>query len=186
MLSLSDLKIGRVIAVNDEPYQVVLAQHIKVARGGAVVKTKLKNLVSGSTLEKTFSGADNIAPADLSRRQANFLYQQDNMFVFMDNESFEQFEFDKEAVSDMTKYLKEGQTLEVMIYNDKPVAVALPTKITLEVTSSPEGIKGNSAGAVTKTVTLETGVELRTPLFIKTGDKVIINTESGEYVERVS
>ena len=186
MLSLSDLKIGRIISINNEPYQVVLAQHIKVARGGAVVKTKLKNLVSGSTLEKTFSGADNIEAADLSHRKANFLYQQDDMFVFMDNESFEQFEFDKGTVGDMTKYLKEGQTLDVMIYNDKPVALALPTKISLEVTAAPEGIKGNSAGAVTKSVTLETGIEVRTSLFIKTGDKVVINIESGEYVERVS
>ena len=142
-------------------------------------------MVSGSTLEKTFSGADNIEPADLSHRQANFLYQQDNMFVFMDNDSFEQFEFGQETVGDVVKYLKEGQTLDVMIYNDKPVAIALPTKISLEVTAAPEGIKGNSAGAVTKQVTLETGLEVRTPLFIKTGDQIIINIESGEYVERV-
>lgn len=185
MLSLSDLKLGNVIAVNDEPYQIVAAQHIKVARGGAVVKTKLKNLISGSTLEKTFNGSDSIEGADMSRSQANFLYQQDDDFFFMDNESFEQFQFNKETIGSMADYLVDGQTVDVLIYNDNPVSIVLPTKVQLKVDSAPEGIKGNSAGAVTKSVTLETGIEIRTPLFVKAGDQVIVNTDTGEYVERV-
>lgn len=184
MLSLSDLKLGRVISVNDEPYQIVFNQHIKVARGGAVVKTKLKNLVSGNTLEKTFSGADSIEEADITRRKANFLYKQDADFHFMDNESFEQFQFSEDDLGELTRYLVDGQEVEVLLFNEKPVSVALPTKITLEVSSAPDGVKGNSAGAATKTVTLQNGLEIRTPLFIKNGDKIIINTETGEYVER--
>ena len=184
MLSLSDLRLGAVISINDEPYQIMFTQHIKVARGGAVVKTKLKNLISGSALEKTFSGSDNIEEADIARRKANFLYEQDGDFFFMDNEDFEQFQFAQDALGDMTKYLKEGQEVDVLIFNNKPVSVALPTKITLEVSSAPDGVKGNSAGSITKTVTLETGVEIRTPLFIKTGDMVVVNTETGDYVER--
>lgn len=184
MLSLSDLKLGNVLAINDEPYQIVAAQHIKVARGGAVVKTKLKNLVTGSTLEKTFNGSDTIEGADMSRSKANFLYQQGDDYFFMDNESFEQFQFSKETLDSMTDYLVDGQTVDVLIYNDKPVSIALPTKISLKVDSAPEGIKGNSAGAVTKSVVLETGIEIRTPLFIKAGDSVVINTSTGEYVER--
>lgn len=182
---MSEIKLGKVLAINDEPYQVVFTQHIKVARGGAVLKTKLKNLVSGSTLEKTFSGSDSVAEADLQRKQANFLYQQDDDFFFMDNEDFEQFQFSEDSLGAMTKYLKEGQTVDVLIFNNKPVTVALPTKIELEVTSAPDGVKGNSAGSTTKAVTLETGVEIRTPMFIKSGDKIRINTETGEYVERV-
>ncbi|MBT6690941.1 elongation factor P [Candidatus Parcubacteria bacterium] len=185
MLSFGDLRLGTVISINDEPYQIVFTQHIKVARGGAVVKTKLKNLISGSTLEKTFSGSDNIEEADMARRKANFLYEQDNDFFFMDNEDFEQFQFNRDDLGDMVKYFKEGQQVDVLIFNEKPVSVALPTKITLEVSSAPDGVKGNSAGAATKTVILETGVEIRTPLFIKTGDKVVINTETGDYVERI-
>lgn len=185
MLSLSDLKLGNVLSINDEPYQIVAAQHIKVARGGAVVKTKLKNLVSGNTLEKTFNGSDDIEGADMSRGQANFLYRQDDDFFFMDNESFEQFQFSKEALGSMTDYLVDGQTVDVLIYNDRPVSIVLPTKIALKVVSAPEGIKGNSAGAVTKSVSLETGIEIRTPLFIKAGDMVLVNTSTGEYVERV-
>ncbi|MBU1202850.1 elongation factor P [Patescibacteria group bacterium] len=184
MLSLSDLKLGRVIDINDEPYQVVFTQHIKVARGGAVVKTKLKNLVNGNTLEKTFSGSDSIAEADIERRKANFLYKQENDFFFMDNESFEQFQFNIDSLGDMVKYLIDGQTVDVLMFNDKPVAVDLPAKVTLEVKSAPDGVKGNSSGAATKTVVLETGAEVRTPLFVKSGDKIVVNTETGEYVER--
>ncbi|MCD4760961.1 elongation factor P [bacterium] len=185
MSALSDLKLGRVISINNEPYQVVLAQHIKVARGGAVVKTKLKNLVSGNTLEKTFSGSDNIEEADTTRQQANFLYQQDGSYFFMDNESFEQFQFEQDSLGDLTKYLTDGQLVDVLMFNDKPVSIDLPTIIILTVKSAPEGIKGNSAGAVTKTIVLENDLEIRTPLFIKSGDKVVINTTNGEYVERV-
>lgn len=185
MLSLSDLKLGNIISVNDEPYQIVASQHIKVARGGAVVKTKLKNLITGSTLEKTFSGADSIEEADIARRKANFLYKQGENFAFMDNEDFEQFEFSEDVVGDREKYLKEGQEVDVLTFNAKPVAIDLPTKVTLTVDSAPEGVKGNSAGAATKAITLETGLEIRTPMFIKSGDQVVVNTETGEYVERI-
>ncbi|MFA5126884.1 MAG: elongation factor P [Patescibacteria group bacterium] len=184
MGSFSDLKLGRVLVFNAEPYQVVFNQHIKQARGGAVVKTKLKNLVNGNTLEKTFSGSDNIELADLAHRQANFLYVQDANYFFMDTQDFEQFQFDKESLGEAVKYLKDGQEVDVLFFNNKPVAVDMPAKITLTVASAPEGVKGNSAGAVTKVVTLETGCEVRTPLFIKTGDQIIINTETGEYVSR--
>lgn len=185
MLSMSEIKLGKVLAINNEPYQVVFTQHIKVARGGAVLKTKLKNLVTGNTLEKTFSGSDSVEEADLQRRKANFLYSQDGDCFFMDNEDFEQFQFAADDLGDMAKYLKEGQTVDVMIFNQRPVTVALPPKIELQVTSAPDGVKGNSSGSVTKTVILETGLEVRTPLFIKSGDMVRVNTETGEYVERV-
>jgi elongation factor P len=185
MLGLNDLKLGKVISINDEPYQVVWNQHIKVARGGAVMKTKLKNLISGNTLEKSFNGSDNITEADITRRKANFLYKQEDDFHFMDNESFEQFQFSQDSLGDLIKYLIEGQEVDVLVFNDRPVSIALPTKVTLEVKSAPEGIKGNSAGAVTKTIILENDLEIRTPLFVKSGDKVVVNTETGEYVERV-
>ncbi len=185
MLSISDIKLGSVIDIKNEPYQVVFTQHIKVARGGAVLKTKLKNLVNGSTLEKTFSGSDKIEEANIERRKANFLYTQEQEYIFMDNTTFEQFHFNKEDIGDLVEYLKEGQEVDVLIFNNNPVSFVLPTKITLEVKSAPDGVKGNSSGAVTKTVVLETGLEVKTPLFVKSKDKIIINTETGEYVERV-
>lgn len=184
MGSLSDLKVGKIIVVNGDPYQIVFNQHIKVARGGAVVKTKLKNLVTGNTLEKTFSGSDDVELADTAHRRASYLYAHGDDYFFMDATDFEQFQFNIDQLGDMPHYLKEGQEVDVMIFNDKPVSVALPPKITLKVVSAPEGVKGNSAGAVTKVVTLETGLEVRTPLFIKNGDEIVINTDTGEYVER--
>lgn len=185
MLSISNIKLGSVIDIKNEPYQVVFTQHIKVARGGAVLKTKLKNLVNGSTLEKTFSGSDKIEEANIERRKANFLYTQGQEYIFMDNTTFEQFHFNEQDIEDLVKYLKEGQEVDVLIFNNNPVSFVLPTKITLEVDSAPDGVKGNSSGAVTKTVILETGLEIKTPLFVKAKDKIIINTETGEYVERV-
>lgn len=178
--------MGRFISLEGQPYQVVFYQHIKMARGGAVVKTKLKNLVTGHTLEKSFSGSDQVELADLSHRQANFLYHQGEDYFFMDNESFEQFQFSQADLGDSAKYLVDGQSVDVLVYQDRPITVNLPAKIVLEVVSAPEGVKGNSAGAATKIVTLANGLEVRTPLFIKAGDKLVINTESGEYVERAA
>lgn len=182
---MNEIKLGRVISLNDEPYQVVSTAHIKVARGGAVLKTKLKNLVTGSTLEKTFAGSDTVEEADLQRRQANFLYKQGDDFFFMDNEDFEQFQFATDVLGRFANYLCEGQTVDVLIFNGQPVSVVLPPKVVLEVASAPDGIKGNSSGAATKAVVLETGLQVRTPMFIKSGDKIKINTETGEYVERI-
>ncbi len=184
MLSMSDLKLGKVITLNNEPYQIVFTQHIKQARGGAVLKTKLKNLINGSTLEKTFAGADMVEEADMARRQANFLYKQENNFFFMDNTDFEQFQFSGDDLGSLVKYLKDGQEVDVLFFNNRPVSIVLPTKIVFTVASAPEGVKGNSAGAVTKTVVLENNLEIRTPLFIKAGDRVFVNTETGEYVSR--
>jgi len=184
MGSLSDIKLGRYISLEGQPYQVVFYQHIKMARGGAVVKTKLKNLVTSHTLEKSFSGSDSVELADLSHRPANFLYHQGEDYFFMDNGNFEQFQFSKDDLGASAKYLVDGQSVDVLVYEDRPLAVNLPAKIILEVTSAPEGVKGNSAGAATKMVALANGLEVRTPLFIKTGDKIVINTASGEYVER--
>jgi len=181
---MSDLKLGKVVTLNNEPYQIVFTQHVKQARGGAVLKTKLKNLISGSTLEKTFAGADMTEEADMARRQANFLYEQDGNFFFMDNTDFEQFQFSGDDLGSLQKYLKDGQEVDVLFFNNNPVSIVLPTKIVFTVASAPEGVRGNSAGAVTKTVSLENGLEVRTPLFVKAGDKIIINTDTGEYVSR--
>lgn len=172
------------MSINNEPYQVISVQHIKVAQRQPVRRSKLKNLLTGATLEKTFSAADTIEGADLAYRKASFLYRQEDNFLFMDSLDFEQFQFSQDSLGSMVDYLKEGQEVDVLVFNDKPVAISLPPKIVLEVVSAPDGVRGNSAGVATKTVILETGLEIRTPLFIKDKDKVIVNTETGEYVNR--
>ncbi|OGY92720.1 MAG: elongation factor P [Candidatus Komeilibacteria bacterium RIFCSPLOWO2_01_FULL_53_11] len=184
MLSMSDIKLGSFLTVNEQPYVVTFTQHIKMARSGATLRTKLKNLVTGSTLERSFSGGDRAEEADLARRKATFLYSDDQNCFFMDGESFEQYEFANDVLGEKRQYLKESQAVDILLYNGKAVTVELPKKITLTVTSSPPGVRGDTSGSPTKSVTLETGLELRVPLFIKEGDLLRINTDTGDYVER--
>ena len=186
MLSINEIKLGTVIAHNNEPYQVIYTQHVKMGRGGANLKTKLKNLITGQALELTFSGGDKAEEADLERTKANFLYQEGDAFNFMDNESYEQFSLNREAIGEPADFLKEGLTVDVLVYKQNPVSVKLPVKVDLKVVSSPPGVKGDTAGSANKVVTLETGRQVKAPLFINEGDAIKINTETGEYVERVN
>ena len=184
MLGMSDLRLGTVINYNGEPYQITWTQHIKMARSGATLRTKMKNLISGAVLEKTFAGGDKVEEADLAHSSANFLYQQQSDYFFMDNQTFEQYQFSAQTLDASAAYLMPGQTVDVMLFNGRAVAVALPKKIALTVTQAPPGIKGDTSGSATKSATLETGLEIKVPLFIKEGEKVIVNTETGDYVER--
>ena len=186
MLSINEIKLGSVIAHGNEPYRVVYTQHVKMGRGGANLKTKLKNLITGQALEITYSGGDKIEEADMERSKANFLYREDETFNFMDNDSYEQFSLDKEAIGEPADFLKEGMTVDVLIFKQKPVSIKLPAKADLKIISSPPGIKGDTAGSATKMATLETGKQLKVPLFINEGDVIKVNTETGEYVERVN
>ncbi len=185
MLSMSDIKVGKSITYEDAPYVIVKAEHSKQARAAAVLRTKMKNLITGQVLEVTFSGNDSIKPADLQTKQVNYLYKDDTEYTFMDNESFEQFALGAESVGENGNFIKEGEDASVMYYEGKPVTLSVPPKVELEVTEAPPGIKGDSASNVTKKVTLETGYELNVPLFINQGEKIRVNTETGEYVERV-
>lgn len=186
MLSINDIGLGSVISHNGQPYQVTYTQHVKMGRGGANLKTKLKNLITGQVLEITYSGGDKVEEADLERSKANFLYRENNSCYFMDNENYEQFSLDKTAVGEPADFLKEGETVDVLIFEQKPVAVKVPVKVELKVIQSPPGVKGDTAGSASKVVTLETGREIKAPLFINEGDVIKINTETGEYVERVN
>lgn len=185
MYSINEIKIGKIIKVNNEPFIIIKTDHHKMGRGGAVLKTKLKNLINGNALEKTFQGNDKAEPADTEKKAANFLYKDDNDAHFMNNTNFEQFSLSLDAIGDNHKFLKEELTVQVLYYNDNPVSVELPVKVELKVTSAPPGVKGNTAGNTSKTIELETGAEVQAPLFINEGDTIRINTETGEYVERV-
>ncbi|MDA2935802.1 elongation factor P [Patescibacteria group bacterium AH-259-L05] len=178
-------KIGIIITFNNEPYKIIYSQHTTTARGGAYVRTKLKNLITGLTLEKTFTGSDKIKTADIEKSTANFLYKEDDKFFFMDTHTYEQFFLPAASLTDQKKFLKEGIEIATLIYNKNPVAIELPKKVNLEVIEAPPSIKGDSATTPTKTVTLETDTQLTVPIFIKRGDIVRINTETGSYVERV-
>jgi len=184
MLSLNEIKIGSLIKITDEPYAVIKADHHKMGRGGAVLKTKLKNLLNGNVVEKTFQGNDKAEEAETETNKANYLYKTDGEVCFMNNETYEQFSLPLEQIGDKLKFLKEGMDVDILYFQGNPATLKLPIKISLKVISSPPGVKGNSAGNVTKTVELETGAQINAPMFINEGDMVIINTDTGEYVSR--
>ena len=185
MFSLNEIKIGRLIQVSGEPYVVIRADHHKMGRGGAVLKTKLRNLINGSILEKTFQGNDKAEEAEMEKKKVNFLYKDEIEAYFMDNDTYEQFSLSVDQLGDKMKFLKDGTEVNIMYFNNQPVALDLPVKMKIKVVSAPPGVKGNSAGNVTKVVELETGAEISVPMFVNEGDVIRVNTDTGEYVERV-
>lgn len=187
MLSMNEIKLGKVLKWNDAPFIVIKTEHSKQARAGAVLRVKMKNLLNGSVIENTFQGNDKAEEADLERgKKAQYLYKDENNAYFMDQESFEQFGLPVDQIENQLNYLSEGENVLYMSFESKPVALDLPPKVDLRVTEAPEGEKGNSAqGRVMKTAKVESGYEIQVPLFIKEGDLIKVNTETGEYVERV-
>ena len=185
MLSLTDLKVGTKFVMDGDIYQVLYNEHSKVARGGAMLRTKLKNLNTNAVIEKTFKGSEKFEEANLERKNCQFLYLEGNDFFFMNNDTYDQFSLNKKVLGSSVNYIKEGDTIQLQYFNSKPISVELPPKVKLKVTKAAVGVKGNTASSATKPITLETGYVLQTPLFVKEGDIVLVNTQTGEYVERV-
>lgn len=184
MYGINDLKTGTVFEDGGQPWIVLDYQHSKMGRSGAVLRTKLKNLVTGATLQKTFQGSDKLQPVSLERKKAQYLYNDGTGYVFMDQENYEQFTFGEDVVGDHIKYIKEGDLVELQYYKDNPISLNVPIKVPLKVTEAMEADKGNTATAATKPITLETGLVIQGPMFIKKGDTLIIDTRDGSYVER--
>ncbi len=184
MLGLTDIKTGRTIIHNGEPYLVLEYLHSMIGRGGAVMRTKLKNLLSGVIIDFTFSGADKVEEAEMSKSHAQYLYHEGDQYQFMDTESYDQFFLSEEVLGAMTKYLVEGTEVSILNWNGRPINLEIPVKVTLTVVEAPPGLKGDTASGGDKVVTLETGLQVTTPLFVKQGDRIIINTEKGTYVSR--
>jgi len=185
MLSISDLQTGTFLIYNGAPHQVIYREHSKLGRGGAILRSKIKNLLTGAILDLTFKGNEKFDEAEMSRSKAQFTYKEGDKFNFMDIKSFEQFDLDSKRVGTQGDFLKEGVEVDVLSWDNKPINIGLPFKVDLKVVEAPPAIKGNSAGAVTKQVVLESGAKLNAPIFIKAGDVVKVNTQTGEYVERV-
>jgi elongation factor P len=185
MLSISDIKTGKNIILNGEPFVVLYHEHSKTGRAGAVLRTKIKNLASGAVLEKTFQGSDKVDEADISKSKAQYLYHNGSDFFFMDNSNYDQFFLPEKVLGASTNYLIEGTEVTILNFNSTPINMELPIKMKLRVVEAPPGIKGDTASSGGKTITLETGLRVNTPLFVKAGDEIIINTETGEYVSRV-
>ncbi len=186
MLNFNEIKVGKVIKVNDEPYIIIKTDHHKMGRGGAVLKIKCRNLINGNVLERTYQGAEKAEEAETATKKANFMYKDKDEAYFMDNASYEQFNLAIEELGESVKFLKDGTDVDVLYFEDKPVSISLPIKMDFKVVSAPPGIKGNSAGNVNKQVEIETGALIGAPMFINEGDIIRINTDTGEYVERAN
>jgi len=183
--SLNKIRTGLTLNVEGQPYVVVSANFMRCQQRKPVMQTKLKNLIDGKVLEINFKPGDKIETADLQRSKVNYLYCEGNECYFMDNENFEQFSLPAENIGKQKDFLIDGADIEILKFNGKPVSVELPKKVELKVTEAPIGVRGDSAQGATKQITLETGKKINAPLFIKEDDVVRVNTETGEYVERV-
>lgn len=183
--SLNSIKVGLTLDYEGQPFVVVSANFVRMQQRKPVMQTKMKNLIDGRVLEINFKPGDKIETANLQRSKVNYLYTEGDECYFMDNESYEQFSLAKDIIGKQKDFLIEGNDIDILKYNNKPVAVELPKKVELKVTESPPGVRGDSAQGATKQITLETGMELQAPLFIKEGDVIRVNTETGEYAERV-
>lgn len=185
MLGMNDLKIGTTVTWKGEPYVVTSAQHVQMGRGGAILRTKMKNIITGNVLEETFKGGDRLEEADLARSKASFLYTEGDQYFFMDSESFEQFSLAKEDLGMQVNFLKEGAEVDALLYKGRAVNVQMPIKMTFAVTQTTDAVRGDTAqGAVLKDAEIETGYSVKVPNFVKNGDMIVVNTETGEYVER--
>jgi elongation factor P len=184
MYTLKDLKSGLVIQIDGEPYIVLKAEFSKQGRQGGVSATKLKNLVTGSAIQKTFQGSDKIEPADVGYRHVQYLYGDESSHTFMDLTDYNQFELSTDVVGEASDYLVDGMELDVQVFKEKPIGIKLASTVILEVVETPPGVKGDTATGGTKPATLNSGLVVQVPLFIKEGEKIKVNTERKEYVER--
>lgn len=177
----TDLKTGRIFQENNEPFQVLSYAHIKSARGGANVKVKAKNLMTGSVFEKSYLATAKVEDASVTRNNAQYLYKGGTGFIFMNPTTFEQFTISAKVLEESEKFLKEGEEVKVMYFDGKAITVELPKVVTYEISYTEPGYKGNTATNTFKEATLDNGTVVKVPTFIKIGDKVKINTVSGEY-----
>lgn len=185
MYSTSDLRKGLLIQLAGEPYKIIEFQHKSLGRGSAVVNTKLRNLIDGTVKSQTFKGNDKIESAEVRLVDMQFLYKDAVGLVFMNTDNYEQITIPANKITDDALYLKEGEVVIIQYFDGKPIGVNLPPKVELRVVKTTPAIRGDTAKAALKNATLETGLVIQAPLFIKEDDTVRVDTRTGEYIERV-
>lgn len=187
MLSINDLKHKMIVMVDGAPHQILEVKHLHMGRGGSSVQTRLRNLATGQVLARNFKPADSFEEADIEKRELVFLYAHRGEFVFaMKTKPRERLAVSARALSDVTQWLKPNTPVSAVFLSGELLTVTVPIKMDLKVSEAPPGLRGDTVSGATKTVTLETGAKIQTPLFIAEGDLVRVNTETGEYVERVA
>lgn len=184
-LSITDLKKGTIFQFEGVPYRVVEYGQKVMGRGGSIVNVRIKSLLDGKVLEKTFKGNEQITSADVSNQTVQYLYNDDSTFFFMNEETFEQFEITADLVGDGSGYLKEGDKVTLQFFDGNPISVDLPKNVPLKVTYTEDAVKGDTTSSVLKSAELETGITVKVPAFIKQGDVISVDTATGAYRERV-
>ena len=185
MISTGDLKKGIALELDGAPCQILEWQHIKMGRGGAIVRIKFKNLRSGAIFDRTYDAGDRFPRAYLDRHSVQYSYNDGEAYYFLDDETYEMIQLTEQQLGDAKDYLLDGMKLEILYYKDEPLSVEAPITVDLTVTYTEPGFKGDTATGGTKPATLETGLVVQVPLFVSTGDKIRVKTDTGTYVERV-
>ncbi|HVJ96556.1 MAG TPA: elongation factor P [Acidimicrobiia bacterium] len=183
-ISTNDLKNGMALALPEGLFTVVEFQHVKPGKGGAFVRTKLKNVRNGAVLDRTFRADEKVKVASIDKREMQFLYREGTDYVFMDNETYDQIHVAAESVGNAVNFLKEGDTAVLPTYDTEIIGVDLPASVELEVTDTEPGIQGDRVSGARKPATLETGFVVQVPLFVNVGDRLKVDTRTGEYLSR--
>ncbi|MBI4598793.1 elongation factor P [Candidatus Uhrbacteria bacterium] len=186
MASPNDIKKGTVIRLNGELWVVIEFQRVSPGKGSSFVRTRVKNIRSGKIVEQNFKSAESLEFEDVQYKKMQYLYSDGQLYTFMDNQSYEQVQLSASDIGDDVKYFKEGLEVTIIMHGETPLTVQLPKKIQYQIVSAPPAVKGDTSGNVTKEVELDNGLKVRAPIFIKEGEQVMVNTETGEYTERVS
>lgn len=184
MISVNDFRTGLTVELDGMAWQVVDFQHVKPGKGAAFVRSKLKNVKTGSIVERTFRAGEKVPRARLDKNEMQYLYNDGDEYVFMDNQNFEQISLNKEQLGDGLRYLKENMNIHIMMYQGEIIALEMPNFVELQVIDTEPGIKGDTASGASKNATLETGAVVQVPLFINVGDVLRIDTRTGFYMER--
>ena len=185
MVSTNDLKNGMVLNIDGQLQQVLFFQHHKPGKGQAVVRTKLRNVRSGAVVERTFNAGVKLDQAILDKREMSYLYHDGTSWMFMDSQTYDQLPIDEDILGNDTKWLVENQEVYVAMHEGKPISVELPASVELQITHTDPGVNGDRVSGATKPATLQTGTTIQVPLFVETGDRVKVDTRSGEYLTRV-
>jgi len=185
MYSTAEFRKGLRIELEGKPYLMVDFQHVKPGKGGAFVRTKLKNMINGRVVDQTFRSGEKVGRPDLEEKEMQYLYRAGEHFVFMDNATYDQVFLTKEQVGEPSQFLQESITIKILYYNKEPIGLELPTFVELAVTAAEPGLKGDTASGGSKPATLETGAVIQVPLFVSEGDKIRVDTRTGTYIERV-
>ncbi|MES9995165.1 elongation factor P [Desulfovibrio aminophilus] len=184
MYSTTDFRRGLKIEIDGKPYEIIESEHFKPGKGGAMVRTKMRNMLTGRVEDKTFRSGEKVGRADMATQEMQYLYRDGQDYVFMDLESFEQVHVSSSTVGENGGYVKEGDKVQVLLYNGAFMELQVPASVILKVVETEPGLQGDRVSGATKSAKLETGISVNVPLFVNTGDTIKVDTRSGEYISR--